>query len=113
MGYSEMPSQWETGTRWLTNNQYRRIRYRAQKMGAKDICLNSIFHSVKFGHVSVSFAFYPLEYHCNISPVSIWAGHFSDRAGADAIKVDMDKALEFIEYLKEFNSDIQNQNRSK
>ena len=60
--------------RWLTKNEYSRLRYQAKKMGAVDVCL--------------------------------FKGHFSDKAGADAIKKDMDKALEFIEMLKEFDKTI-------
>lgn len=102
----------EKASRWLTNNQYRRIKYKAEKMGAKDVCLTAIYHSVSFEHTSVSFAFRPLQYHCTIIGKSIWTGHFSDKAGADAIKKDMDKALEFIEYLKLFNAECVDGNLS-
>ena len=92
--------------RWLTKNEYSRIRYRAKKMGATDVCLGAIWHHVNFEHTSVSFVFKPLQYHVNIRDGHFMKGHFSDKAGADAIKKDMDVALEFIEFLKDFNKTI-------
>lgn len=92
--------------RWLTKNEYSRLRYRAKKMGAVDVCLGAIWHHVNFEHTSVSFVFKPLQYHANIRDGHFFKGHFNDKAGADAIKKDMDKALEFIEMLKEFDKTI-------
>lgn len=93
--------------RWLSENEYSRIRYRAKKMGAQDVCLSAIWHHVNFGHTSVSFVFKPLQYHVNIRDGHYFHGHFSDKEGADAIKRDMDLALEFIEFLKEFSKTIE------
>ena len=75
-------------------------------MGATDVCLGVIWHHVNFKHTSVSFVLKPLQYHANIRNGHLFEGHFKDKEGADAIKKDMDVALEFIEYLKEFNKTI-------
>ena len=97
-----------TGTNhWLSKNEYSRIRYRAKKMGATDVCLSAIWHHVNFKYTSVSFVFKPLQYHVNIRDGHYMTGHFSDKSGADAIKKDMDLALDFIEFLKEFNRKIE------
>lgn len=93
--------------RWLSKNEYARIRYRAKKMGAEDVCLNYIWHHVSFKHTIVSFVFKPLEYHVTICSGNPWTGHFTDKEGADKIKKDMDVALEFIEFLKEFEKTIE------
>lgn len=95
--------------RWLTKNEYARIRYKAKKMGASDVCLSALWHHVNFEHTCVSFAFKPLQYHVNITDNGrLFEGHFKDKAGADAIKRDMDVALEFISYLKEFDKTLSN-----
>ena len=93
--------------RWLTKNEYSRIRYKAKKMGATKINLSSIWHSVSFGYTSVSFVFKPFECHASINSGNLWKGHFSDKKGAEEIKKDMDKALEFMEYLKDFDKEIE------
>lgn len=92
--------------RWLSKNEYARIRYKAKKMGATDICTSAIWHFINFKHTNVSFVFKPLQYHANIRDGHFFKGHFSDKEGSDAIKADMDKALDFIEYLKEFDKTI-------
>ena len=92
--------------RWLTKNEYARIRYKAKKMGATDVCLSAIWHHVNFKHTSVSFVFKPLQYHANIRDGHFFEGHFKDKDGAEEIKKDMDLALEFIEYLKEFEKTL-------
>ena len=95
--------------RWLTKNEYARIRYKAKKMGASDVCLSALWHHVNFEHTCVSFVFKPLQYHVNITDNGrFFEGHFKDKAGADAIKRDMDVALEFINYLKEFDKTLRN-----
>lgn len=91
---------------WLSKNQYAKIRYRAKKMGAESINLNAIWHTVYFKYTFVSFMFKPLQCHVHIRNGNIYTGHFSDKAGADAIKNDMDTALEFVDFLKKFNETI-------
>ena len=63
--------------RWLSKNEYARIRYRAKKMGAEDVCLNYIWHHVSFKHTIVSFVFKPLEYHVTICSGNPFTGHLS------------------------------------
>lgn len=92
---------------WLTKSEYEKIRRKAKKMGAEEVDLNHIWHCVRFKHTSVSFIFKPLQYHVNIRNYHFFDGHFKDKAGADAIKRDMDLALEFIEFLKEFEKTIE------
>lgn len=92
--------------RWLTKNEYSKLRYRAKKIGAINICFNTLWHSVSFEHTTVAFMFKPLQYHVNIKNGHYLNGHFSDKEGAEAIKRDIDKALEFIEMLKEFDKTI-------
>lgn len=89
---------------WLTKNDYARIRRKAKKMGAEACQFQYIDHNVWFRHTTVSFAFYPLKYHVSIRNPDIFNGHFSTREKAEEIKRDMDLALEFIEYLKEFDA---------
>ena len=98
-------SMCETG-RWLTKSQYQQIRRDAKKMGALDVNLAYIFHLVTFTHVSVFFAFRPLVAHASIVCNNIYDGHFSDKAVADAIKADMDKALSFMDYLRDFDRKV-------
>ena len=99
--------------RWLTKNQYSRIRYKAKKMGAEDINLCAIWHSVWFNHTIVRFVFKPLQFNVSFySRKPLAAGYFSNVAEADEIKKDMDTALEFIEYLKNFETKI-NKEESK
>lgn len=93
--------------RWLTKPEYSKLRYRAKKMGATDVNLGAIWHSVGFKHTYVSFVFKPLQFHANIRDGHFFEGQFKDKAGADAIKHDMDLALEFIEFLKEFEKTIE------
>lgn len=96
--------------RWLTKNQYRRLRRAAKKMGAEDVNLSAIWHTVWFRYTSVSFGFRPFEAYAHINDGDLWYGHFSDKDGAEKIKADMDKALEFIAYLKEFNCEVEMEN---
>lgn len=91
---------------WLTKNEYARIRRKAKKMGCEDCQFQYIYHDVWFKHTIVSFAFYPLKYHVSIRNPDIFNGHFSTREEAEEIKRDIDLALEFIEYLKEFDSKL-------
>ena len=55
--------------RWLTKNEYARIRYRAKKMGAVDINLSAIWHHVAFKYTSVSFVFRYLHIFEKISSI--------------------------------------------
>lgn len=93
--------------RWLDRGQYQKIRNKAKSMGAtsESICLSVLDHLVEFDYTQVSFAFKPFKACVNIiNPTQdFMAGHFSTRGQADKIKADMDKALDFIEYLKEFD----------
>ena len=92
--------------RWLTKEEYAKIRYKAKKMGATEVCLSAIAHHVKFKYASVSFSFKPLKYQVNLHSLDFFEGLFKDKAEADAIKAEMDLSLEFIEFLKEFNKTI-------
>lgn len=92
--------------KWLSRGEYARIRNKAKKMGAVDTQFERIMHIVRFPRTTVSFAFYPLRYHVNIRYTNYFRGDFSTREEVDEIKRDMDVALEFIEYLKEFNAQL-------
>ena len=92
--------------RWLTKQEYDRIRYKAKKLGALSSQFKYIAHTVNFEHTFVYFAFYPLQYHVRIREKFGNTGHFRTKAEADAIKRDMDAAIEFIEFLKEFNTQL-------
>ena len=89
---------------WLTDKEYRRIRYRAKKMGATDIDLSHIWHTVGFEHTSVDFVFArPLKYRLNLKgSCSVYRGDFETKEDVEKITADMNKALEFVEFLKEF-----------
>lgn len=77
-------------------------------MGATDVCLSAIWHHVNFRNTSVSFVFKPLQYRADVLNAYFLKGHFTDKAGADIIKQDIDKALKFIDFLKEFEKTFQN-----
>lgn len=93
-------------SKWLSKNEYARIRRKAKKMGATDVQFKYIMHDAWFPHATVSFAFYPLRYNVSIPSKHNLCGHFSTKEEAEAIKRDIDIALGFIEYLKEFNAQL-------
>lgn len=89
---------------WLTDREYNRIRYRAKKMGATQISLSCIWHSVDFEHTSVAFVFArPLKYQLRLKgSCSAYRGDFETKEDIEEITADMYRALEFVEFLKEF-----------
>ena len=89
---------------WLTDKAYSRIRYRAKKMGATSIGLSRIWHSIDFEHTSVAFVFArPLKYQINLKgSCSIYRSDFETKEDVEKITADMHRALEFVEFLKEF-----------
>lgn len=95
--------------RWLTKQEYSKLRYRAKKMGADFVQLSSIWHDVCFGHATVSFIFKPLQYKLNIrGSCSIYKGDFETREDVEQYTADMYKAIDFVEFLKEFEKTIIN-----
>lgn len=98
-----------TSDRWLTKNEYARIRYKAKKMGAVDVVLNYIWHHVAFDYTIVSFVFKPFDYKIHLRHSgSAHQGDFYDKEGAEKIKADLDRALAFVDFLKEFDKTIKN-----
>lgn len=94
---------------WLTKQEYSKLRYRAKKMGADFVQLSCIWHDVSFGHASVSFVFKPLQYKLNVrGSCSIYKGDFETREDVEQYAADMNKALDFVEFLKEFEKTIIN-----
>ena len=88
--------------RWLTKKEYDRLRYRAKKMGAIDVQLRYIWHSVGFEHVYISFIFKPLQYKLKLrNSCSAHQGDFETKEDVEKITADMNRALEFVEFLKE------------
>ncbi len=100
-----MASYHGTG-RWLTEQQYEQIRRKAKRMGAKDVCLTSINHFVRFEYVYVDFAFHPFVAFANFCDGDPYEGSFSDEDSAERIKTNMDVALAFIDYLRAFNAKL-------
>lgn len=91
---------------WLTDKEYNRIRYRAKKMGAIGVQLKCIWHSVGFEHVYVFFVFKPFQYKLNLrGSCSIHKGDFETKEDVEKITADMNRALEFVEFLKEFEKE--------
>lgn len=95
-----------TDNKMLTKKEYARIRYKAKKMGAKNVHFCAMWNSVSFQHTTVLFVFHPFKVHANINDGHFMTGQFSDTSTAEAIKRDIDVALEFIEYLKEFEKTL-------
>ena len=92
---------------WLTPNEVRRIRYKAKKMGAIDTSFKYLPHLVVFGSVGIDFWFYPLRIRTYLRDTNFdWVlkckHSFCNQEQADVIKKDIDTALEFMEWLKEF-----------
>lgn len=96
-------------SRWLTKQEYNRIRYKANKLGANDICLRYIDHQVTFGDTTVFFAFRPFQCETKVStPIFPRGRGVVDRASAQKVKEDIDRAVEFMEFLAEFNKSVEN-----
>ena len=91
--------------RWLDKKEYSRIRYKAKKMGATKVKLNQIWHIVEFDCVTVAFIFRPLQCDASIRVGNAFSGHFHDKDSAEAIKKNIDKASEFIDFLKKFEEE--------
>lgn len=93
---------------WLTKQEYARLRYRAKKMGAIDVNLSCIWHTVGFEHTYVSFVFKPLQYQLNLrGSCSIYKGDFETKEDVEKITADMNRALGFVEFLKEFEKTVE------
>ena len=93
--------------RWLSRNEYSRIRYKAKTLGALSAQFHCIDHTVNFEYTYVSFAFYPFQHYINIRDKSgNNQGHFSTKEEAEGIRRDMDKALKFVEFLEKFNEEL-------
>lgn len=94
---------------WLTKQEYSKLRYKAKKMGASEIQLSCIWHDVCFDHAYVTFVFKPLQYKLKLSgSCSAYKGDFETKEDVEKITADMNRALEFVEFLKEFEKTIQN-----
>ena len=87
----------------LTKAQCAKIRRKAKKMGA-EATLNSggRFNSIEFKHLCVWFKFNPIEFDVFLSSRS-----FSDKEKLEEAKKEMDLAMEFKEFLKEINKEIE------
>lgn len=97
-----------TRDRWLTKQEYSKIRYRAKKLGCTQANLSCLWHDVLFKHCFVTFIFKPLEYRIHLSPIpSMNESDFEDLAGMEEIVKDMQSALDFVEFLKEFEKTIE------
>jgi hypothetical protein len=91
--------------RWLTKEQYNKIRNKAKKIGADKCNFKYIWHKVHFGKVCVAFMFNPLIYHFSVQcdTQQNWRESLVE---ADKLKIDISNAQKFIEYLKENYSDV-------
>ncbi len=90
--------------RWLSKQEYSRLRYRAKKLGVKELKLNQLWHLARFDYVTVAFMFRPLQCHASIHQAHPLCGHFTDASDANKIKGDIDKATVFMDFLKEFEN---------
>ena len=90
--------------RWLDKNQYQRIRRKAKAMGAESTQFKYISHTAYFRLVTVSFAFRPFQASAFVKTVDYVNGDFHDPESAEELKAEIDKALSFIEWLREFNA---------
>ena len=92
---------------FLTEKEYARLRYHAKKMGVKELHLSCIDHNASFDHTYVSFSFKPLKCKLKLSgSYSIYKGDFESKEDIEAITADMNRALNFVEFLKKFNETI-------
>lgn len=99
----------------LTQNERRRISRKAINMGATSTTVYKYFQYVDFKHTRVEFSFYPLQYGVSFLGSNKYMTRFdnckfSTPEEAEEIKKDMDSALKFIEYLKQFESELTNSN---
>lgn len=97
----------------LTQNERRRISRKARSMGATSTTVYKYFQYVDFKHTRVDFEFYPLRYGVSFLGPNKYMTRFdncrfSTQEEAEEIKKDMDLALEFVEYLKQFESELTN-----
>ena len=71
-------------------------------MGAEKVDLAHYKHYVRFGYIIIWFGFKPFTYEIRIlQPWNLTI--FQDKQTAEEFKGAIDRVLEFIEYLKEFN----------
>lgn len=99
----------------LTQNERRKIARKAINMGATSTTVHKYFQYVDFKHTRVDFEFYPLRYGVSFLGSNKYMTRFdnckfSTSEEAEEIKKDMDLALKFIEYLKQFELQLPNPN---
>lgn len=94
-------------SRWLEKNQYTRIKRKGKKLGADYVDTKYLYHCADFNHAVVWFAFRPFFCEASLISKGLKTNDFSNKEELDIIKADLDKALEFMEYLKEFNAEIE------
>lgn len=92
--------------KYLTPSQIQRIRRKTKQMDIKECCLSKYHSLVSFKHTMVSFEFYPFDYKILICHPNDKFYDFKTREEAEEIKKDMDSALDFVDWLKEFNSGL-------
>ena len=78
-----------------------------KKLGADYVDTQYLYHCADFNHAVVWFAFRPFFCGASLSPKGLKPNDFSNKEELDIIKADLDKALEFMEYLKEFNAEME------
>lgn len=96
-----------SNSRFLEKNQYARIKRKGKKLGADYVDTRYIYHCATFNHAYVWFAFRPFFCEASLRANGLNTNDFSSREELDIIKADLDKALEFVEYLKEFNAEME------
>lgn len=69
-----------------------------------------IYHCAIFNHAYVWFAFRPFFCEASLRNNGLKTNDFSNKEELDIIKADLDKALEFVEYLKGFNAEMEKAN---
>lgn len=73
----------------------------------QDISVKNIGNCADFNHAVVWFAFRPFFCEASLISKGLKTNDFSNKEELDIIKADLDKALEFMEYLKEFNAEME------
>ena len=99
-----------SNSRWLEKNQYARIKRKGKKLGADHVDTRYIYHCAIFNHAYVWFAFRPFFCEASLRNNGLKTNDFSNKEELDIIKADLDKALEFVEYLKGFNAEMEKAN---
>lgn len=99
-----------SNSRFLEKNQYARIKRKGKKLGADYVDTRYIYHCAIFNHAYVWFAFRPFFCEASLRNNGLKTNDFSNKEELDIIKADLDKALEFVEYLKGFNAEMEKAN---